>query len=40
MAGATESHPSGSIEHSVDLETQKREITDELKKSLVKGDTW
>ncbi|XP_020626847.1 ubiquitin carboxyl-terminal hydrolase 4-like [Orbicella faveolata] len=40
MAGATESHHSGSIEHSVDLETQKRELTEELKKSLVKGDIW
>ena len=40
MAGATEGHHSGSIEHSVNLETQKREITEEAKKSLVKGDIW
>jgi len=40
MAGAAESHHSGSIEHSVDLETQKREIAEQLKKSLLKGDIW
>jgi hypothetical protein len=40
MAGANESQHSGSIDHSADLETQKKEITEELRKSLIKGDIW
>ncbi|XP_078369197.1 ubiquitin carboxyl-terminal hydrolase 4-like [Oculina patagonica] len=40
MAGASESYHSVSTEHSADLETQKKELTEELKKSLTKGDIW
>jgi len=40
MAGATESDNSCSIENSVDLDTQKKEIAEQLKHSLVKGDIW
>lgn len=40
MAGASERYDSASIEHSADLETQKKEIAEELKKSLTRGDIW
>ena len=38
MAGVSDN--SDSIEHTPDLEAQKKEIAKEIAKSLVKGDIW
>ena len=37
MAGVNDSDP---VESSPDLETQKKEIAEVVKKPLVKGDIW